>query len=186
MLPPGVTTWDNTMNNSTYQAGKAVFVLNPITISLWLETNNPELLAKTGHYTYPRGPKGLIQPVTFGSRAIMKYTKVAELAKQFMWDSMEPGKMDRESGVSQWGPVLKDYLKFDVWKKKPFMKGLIEMSQRGEPQGWPDVFNDAWREQFTNTTISRMLQRIVVDNWTRDKAFAEAVDVLTKIYSKYA
>jgi multiple sugar transport system substrate-binding protein len=186
VLPPGVTTWDNTMNNSTYQAGKAVFVLNPITISLWLETNNPELLAKTGHYTYPRGPKGLIPPVTFGSRSIMKYTKVAELAKQFLWDSMEPGKMDRESGVSQWGPVLKDYLKFEVWKKKPFMKGLIEMSQRGEPQGWPDVFNDAWREQFTNTTISRMLQRIVVDNWTRDKAFAETVDVLTKIYSKYA
>jgi hypothetical protein len=88
--------------------------------------------------------------------------------------------------VSQWGPVLKDYLKFEVWKKKPFMKGLIEMSQRGEPQGYPDVFNDAWREQFTNTTISRMLQRLVVDNWTRDKAFAEAVDVLTKVYAKYA
>ena len=56
---PGVATWDNTMNNSTYQSGKAVFVLNPVTISLWLEENNPELLAKTGHYTYPRGPKGL-------------------------------------------------------------------------------------------------------------------------------
>src|SRR5882672_6321324 len=37
VLPPGVTTWDNTMNNSTYQAGKGVVVLNPITISLGLE-----------------------------------------------------------------------------------------------------------------------------------------------------
>ena len=63
VLPPGVATWDNTMNNSTYQSGKAVFILNPITLSLWLEENNPELLAKTGHYTYPKGPKGLIQPV---------------------------------------------------------------------------------------------------------------------------
>src|SRR2546425_1043743 len=43
------------MNNSTYQSGKAVFILNPITLSLWLEENNPELLAKTGHYTYPTG-----------------------------------------------------------------------------------------------------------------------------------
>jgi hypothetical protein len=66
------------------------------------------------------------------------------------------------------------------------MKGLIDLSLRGEPQGWPDVFNDAWREQFTNTTISRMLQRIVVDNWSRDKAFVEALDVLGKIYAKYA
>jgi len=186
VLPPGVTTWDNTMNNSTYQAGKAVFVLNAITISLWLETNNPELLAKTGHYTFPRGPKGLNQPVTYGSRSIMKYTKVPDLAKQFLWDSMEPGKMDRESTVSQWGPVLNAYLNFEVYKKKPFMKGLIELSLRGEPQGYPDVFNDAWREQFLNTTISRMLQRIVVDSWSRDKAFTEAVDVLNKIYSKYA
>jgi len=185
-LPPGVTTWDNTMNNSTYQSGKAVFVLNPITISLWLEENNPELLAKTGHYTYPRGPKGLIHPVTYGSRSILKYTKVPELARQFLWDSMEPGKMSRELSVSQWGPVLKSYLDFDIWKKKSFMKGLVEMSLKSEPQGWPDVFNDAWREQFTNTTISRMLQRLVVDNWPRDKAFAEALDVLGKIYAKYA
>ena len=186
VLPPGVTTWDNTMNNSTFQSGKVVFILNPITLSLWLEENNPELLAKTGHYTYPRGPKELVHPVTFGSRAILKYTKVPELAKQFLWDSMEPGKMDREYSVSQWGPVLKAYLPFDVWKKKPFMKGLVEMSLRGEPQGWPDVFNDAWREQFTNTTISRMLQRIVVDSWSRDKAFVETLDVLNRIYSKYA
>jgi len=186
VLPPGVTTWDNTMNNSTYQAGKAVFVMNAITISLWLESNNPELLAKTGHYTFPRGPKGLVQPVTYGSRSIMKYTKVPELAKQFLWDSMEPGKMDRESAVSQWGPVLNAYLNFEVYKKKPFMKGLVDLSLRGEPQGHPDVFNDAWREQFLNTTISRMLQRVVVDSWSRDKAFAETVDVLNKIYAKYA
>jgi multiple sugar transport system substrate-binding protein len=186
VLPPGVTTWDNTMNNSTYQSGKAIFVLNPITISLWLEENNPELLAKTGHYTYPKGPKGLIQPLTYGSRSVMKYTKVGELAKQFLYDSMDHDKMNKEMLVSQWGPVLKSYLDFDVWKKKPFMKGLIDMSLRGEPQGYPDVFNDAWREQSTNCQVSRMLQRIVVDNWSRDKAFAETVDVLTKVYAKYA
>lgn len=185
VLPPGVTTWDNTMNNSTFQSGKVVFILNPVTLSLWLEANNPELLAKVGHYAYPRGPKKLIHPVTFGSRSILKYTKVPELAKQFLWDSMEPAKMDRELSVSQWGPVLNAYLNFEVWKKKPFMKGLVDMSLRGEPQGWPEVFNDAWREQFTNTTISRMLQRLVVDNWSRDKAFAEALDVLTRIYAKY-
>jgi multiple sugar transport system substrate-binding protein len=186
VLPPGVITWDNTMNNSTYQSGKAVFVLNPITISLWLEENNPELLSKTGHYTYPKGPKGLVQPLTYGSRSIMKYTKVPDLAKQFLVDSMDHDKMDKEMLVSQWGPVLKSYLDFQVWKKKPFMKGLIDMSMKGEAQAYPDVFNDAWREQSTNTTISRMLQRIVVDNWSRDKAFAETIDVLTKTYAKYA
>ena len=50
----------------------------------------------------------------------------------------------------------------------------------------PDVFNDAWREQSTNCTVSRMLQRLVVDNWSRDRAFAEGIDVLNKIYAKYA
>jgi hypothetical protein len=99
---------------------------------------------------------------------------------------MEPGKMDREMSVAQWGPVLNAYTSFDVWKKKPFMKSLIDMSLRGEPQGYPDVFNDAWREQSTNCAASRMLQRIVVDNWSRDKAFAEMVDVLNKVYAKYA
>jgi multiple sugar transport system substrate-binding protein len=186
VLPPGVVTWDNTMNNSTYQAGKAVYVFNPVTISLWLEENNPELLSKTGHYVYPKGPKGLIQPVTYASRSILKYTKVPDVAKQFLLDSTAHDKMNKEMNHSQWAPVLKSYLDFDVWKKKPFMKPLIEMAQKGEPMGYPDVFNDAWREQHTNCVVSRMLQRIVVDNWSRDKAFAETIDVLNKVYAKYA
>ena len=185
-LPPGVTTWDNTMNNSTFQSGKAVFILNPITLTLWIEANNPEMIPKMGHYMYPKGPKGLVHPVNFGSRSVMKQTKVPELAKQFLWDSMEPGKMDREHSVSQWGPVLKAYTGFDVWKKKSYMKNLVELSLHAEPEGHPDVFNDAWREQATNTTISRMLQRLAVDNWARDKAFTEALDVLGRIYGKYA
>jgi hypothetical protein len=31
-----------------------------------------------------------------------------------------------------------------------------------------------------------MLQRLVVDKWDRDKAFSEAIEVLNKIYGKYA
>ena len=104
VLPPGVATWDNTMNNSTYQSGKAVFILNPITLSLWLEENNPELLAKTGHYTYPKGPKGLIQPVTFGSRVDPEVHEGPGLAKQFLWDSMEPGKMEQRAQRQPVGP----------------------------------------------------------------------------------
>ena len=53
-------------------------------------------------------------------------------------------------------------------------------------KGYPDVFNDAWREQNTHTTVSRLLQRLVVDKWDRDKAFAESIEVLNKIYGKYA
>jgi multiple sugar transport system substrate-binding protein len=186
VLPPGVTTWDNTMNNSTYQAGKAVFALNAITISLWLEQNNPELLAKTAHYPFPTGPKLRAWDIVYASRSILKYTKQPELCKQFLYDSMAVPKMEKELSVSQWAPVLKSYLPFDVWNKTDYMKSLIYLTQHGKREAWPEAFNDAWREQATNTTISRLLQRLVVDNWDRDKAFAETLDVLTKIYSKYA
>jgi multiple sugar transport system substrate-binding protein len=186
VLPPGVTTWDNTMNNSTYQAGKAVFALNPITISLWLEKNNPELLAQTGHYPLPKGPKRHIWDNTYASRSILKYTKEPEVCKQFLLDSMDVKKMEVELSVSQWAPVLQSYLKFDVWERNDHMKSLVQVAMHGNPLGYPDVFNDAWREQATNTTISRMLQRLVVDKWDRDRAFAETLDVLNKIYGKYA
>ena len=186
ILPPGVTTWDNTMNNSTYQAGKAVFALNAITISLWLEQNNPELLAKTAHYPFPTGPKLRAWDIVYASRSILQYTKQPELCKQFLYDSMAVPKMEKELSVSQWAPVLKSYLPFDVWNKTDYMKSLIYLTQHGKREAWPEAFNDAWREQATNTTISRLLQRLVVDNWDRDKAFAETIDVLTKIYSKYA
>ena len=66
------------------------------------------------------------------------------------------------------------------------ISALIELATEGNMEGHPNVFNDAWREQNTHTTISRLLQRLVVDKWDRDKAFAEAIDVLNKIYGKYA
>jgi multiple sugar transport system substrate-binding protein len=187
VLPPGVTTWDNTMNNSTYQAGKAVFALNAITISMWLEQNNPELLAKTVHYPFPAGPKTRIWDVGYASRSILKYTRYPDICKQFLLDSMDVQKMRAELAVSQWAPVLQSYLQFEeVWQRTDYMKSLIELATKGNPEAYPDVFNDAWREQATNTTISRLLQRLAVDKWDRDKAFAETIEVLNKIYTKYA
>jgi multiple sugar transport system substrate-binding protein len=124
--------------------------------------------------------------VSYGSRSILKYTKHPELCKQFLVDSMADDKMQKELSVSQWAPVVKSYLPFDVWQSSDHMKALLEVSTKGNPLGYPDVFNDAWREQWTNTTISRMLQRLVVDGWDRDKAFEEAINVLQKIYGKYA
>jgi hypothetical protein len=174
------------MNNSTYQAGKSVIAFNPVTISLWLEANNPDLLAKTGHYPFPTGPARYIWDSEYASRSILKYTKVPDVAKQFLLDSMDEKKMEAELGVSQWAPVLKSYLKFDVWNRNDHMKSLVEVATKGNPAGYPDVFNDPWRETYTNTVISRMLQRLVVDDWERDKAFSETLDVLNKIYAKYA
>jgi ABC-type glycerol-3-phosphate transport system substrate-binding protein len=186
ILPPGVTTWDNTMNNSTYQAGRSVIALNPITITLWLEKNNSDLLPVTRHYPFPKGPKHKVWDVNYASRSILKYTKYPELCKQFLLDSMAVPKMDKELSVSQWAPVLKSYLPFDVWNSSDHKRSLVGLAQQGNPLGYPDVFNDAWVEQMTNTTISRMLQRIVVDHWNRDKSFAEAIGTLQKVYSKYA
>jgi ABC-type glycerol-3-phosphate transport system substrate-binding protein len=186
VLPPGVTTWDNTMNNSTYQAGKSVFALNAITISLWLQENNPDLLKNTAHFPFPKGPKAHIWDVVYASRSVLKYTKYPDVCKQFLLDSMDTKKMEKELSVSQWAPVVKSYLPFEVWERTDYMKALIALTKQGNPEGHPDVFNDPWREQATNTTISRMLQRLVVDNWERDKAFAEALEVLNKIYAKYA
>src|SRR5947199_10805543 len=130
VLPPGVVTWDNTMNNSTYQAGKAVFALNPITISLWLQENNPDLLTKTVHYPFPVGPKGRVWDVGYASRSILKYTKYPDICKQFLLDSMDVKKMDKELSVSQWAPVLKSYLPFEVWNRTDYMKSLIELATK--------------------------------------------------------
>jgi multiple sugar transport system substrate-binding protein len=88
--------------------------------------------------------------------------------------------------VIQWAPVLKSYLPFDIWDSSDHKKALVNVATQGNPQAAPDVYNDAWVEQATHTTISRMLQRLVVDKWDRDKAFAEAIDVLNRIYGKYA
>ncbi len=144
------------------------------------------MLPNTGHYAFPVGPKGRVWDVGYASRSILKYTKYPDICKQFLLDSMDVKKMDQELSVSQWAPVLKAYLPFEVWNRTDYMQALIELANKGNPQAYPDVFNDAWREQATHVTTSRLLQRLVVDKWDRDKAFAETIDVLNKIYGKYA
>ena len=85
--------------------------------------------------------------MNYASRSILKYTKYPDVCKQFLLDSMDVKKMDKELSVSQWAPVLKSYLPFEVWNRNDYMKALIELANKGNPQGYPDVFNDAWREQ---------------------------------------
>ena len=120
------------------------------------------MLPKTGHYIFPTGPKGRVWDVGYASRSILKYTKYPDICKQFLLDSMDVKKMDQELSVSQWAPVLKSYLPFEVWNRTDYMQALIELATKGNPEGHPDVFNDAWREQSTHTTISRLLQRLVL------------------------
>ena len=97
VLPPGVTTWDNTMNNSTYQAGKSVFALNPVTISLWLEANNPELLAKTGALSFPQRASTLHLGRQLCLTPILEPRSILTWPNSFSWTPWTSRKWRRNS-----------------------------------------------------------------------------------------
>ena len=98
VLPPGVTTWDNTMNNSTYQSGKAVFILNPITM----------LAVAGGEQPRAPGQDRALHLSSWAQRAdpaghvrLARDREVHEGARSWRSSSCgirwSPGKMDRES-----------------------------------------------------------------------------------------
>jgi multiple sugar transport system substrate-binding protein len=47
IIPPGAITWDNTINNQSYQSEQLVLTSNPTSVYNWLERNKPELAQKT-------------------------------------------------------------------------------------------------------------------------------------------
>jgi multiple sugar transport system substrate-binding protein len=61
----------------------------------------------------------------------------------------------------------------------------MDLVRNGTPPGYPDVYNQGYAEALTTFVIPRMVQRVVIDNWTFDDAIAEAESQLQAIYAKY-
>lgn len=85
-----------------------------------------------------------------------------------------------------YGPVLQDQAKFDIYGgKDPILAGLLDLVQKGTAPAYPDVYNAAFADVFTNFIVPRMVQRVVIDGWDFDRAMDEAENQTQAIYDKY-
>jgi multiple sugar transport system substrate-binding protein len=81
-----VLGWDITSNNRYLLSGRGSLILNAVAALRALETQEPDLAARTGLLPAPAGPAGRHSPYAVGAFAIWKFAENQEAAKRFLVD----------------------------------------------------------------------------------------------------
>jgi multiple sugar transport system substrate-binding protein len=186
LFPPGVATWDGAGDNQAYLSGQAAFIANTGSVGIAARTQDPELYAATAYSALPGGPIGVISPVIPQVRAIPKTSKNPDAAKALIAHLATDAVMKSYFQQAIYGPVLKNqgaYPAFDG--KDPVLAGLLNLVESGSAPGYPDVYNAAFADLYSNFVIPKMAQRVVIDGWSFDRAMDEAQTQGQIIYDKY-
>ena len=184
VFPPGVLTWDQTGDNDAFQSGRTLFAFNPLSIPAWIRDNKPEMLPGIGTYVMPSGPKHLVQPVGGVAMTVRADSPVRDKASDLIYFLYDREYYKEFFPKAQYGPTTEVHYDNPAFEQ-PWLKARVELAKTGKPNAWPDVNNEAYAESQTAYVVPRMLQHIVSDKWSPDRAFDEAAEEYQKIYQKY-
>jgi multiple sugar transport system substrate-binding protein len=185
LFPPGATTWDGAGDNTAYQSGQAIFIANTGSVYLAIKDEDPELAEATFFSALPAGPMGTISPIGPNFRAIpAKGGGNVDNAKSLFEHLANPTFVEAYYNVAIYGPVLQEQRAFPIFQT-PVHGGLLNLVENGTAPGFPDVYNPAYAEFQTNFLVPKMVQRIVIDDYTLDEAMDEAQAAAEAIYAKY-
>jgi multiple sugar transport system substrate-binding protein len=185
LMPPGVTGWDDSSNNTAWLAGKLAMTTNSPSIYYQTKTQNPELAANTGHAVWPKGPAGRPVMMDSYSLAVMKFSPNQELGKDLLrYMTMDEGYTNfYMAGQGFQDPTLPAFAKLSVFSD-PKLKPVIDTLPFGRVSGWPGPVTRGAAEVEAQYVMTDMVQRVLVDKLTPEKALDEATERMKAIYAK--
>jgi multiple sugar transport system substrate-binding protein len=186
IIPKGTISWDNQGNNKAYQSRQVIFVLNPTSIYAHLAESDKELYDVTGLLPVPAGPGGAFQSLGTGEWVLFKHNPYPEVAKGLVEYSMEPENLRvvMEEGDGRWGPPYRGMYASDFWQRSAF-KHWRAMLDDGRQFASPGSMSAAGGEVQVTNVLSRMMHRVLVENWEAEKAVEEAHKKVVEIYARY-
>jgi multiple sugar transport system substrate-binding protein len=187
IIPKGTISWDNQGNNKAYQSRQVIFVLNPTSIYAHLAESDKELYDATGLLPVPAGPAGSVQSLGTGEWVLFKHNPYPELAKGYVQYSMEPENLRvvMEEGDGRWGPPYRGMYASDFWQKPAFQHWRM-MLEEGRQFASPGSMSAAGGEVQVTNVVSRMVHRVLVENWEVEKAVEDAHKKVVEIYARHA
>lgn len=185
-IPPDAPTWDDAGNNRAYQSEIVGMTLNTGSILRYLQTEDAELLEKTAAIPIPAGPAGQFISGYYYQWGVFSTSPNADLCLQMLEWMLSPENLQGyyEAGGGNMLPVYKDMLGHEMWQD-PARKVLADSVPFTRPQGYPGLTTpwilDAWMDH----TMSKMVNRVLVDGWSNDEAITEAQTALQKWYDDW-
>jgi len=186
IIQKGSIGWDNTGNNKAYQSRQVIFVLNPTSIYANLAESDKELYDVTGLLPVPAGPAGAFDTLGAVDWVLFKHNPYPEVAKGLAeyWMAPENLRVMIEEGDGRWGPPYKGMYDSDFWNRPVFQhwRGILE---RGRQFAYAGIVNPASGEVLATNVVSRIMHRVLVENWEAEKAVEEAHKKAAEIYARH-
>jgi multiple sugar transport system substrate-binding protein len=138
-LDDGGLAWDDSSNNRAFLAGTISATINGASIYFVAKRQFPDIAKAMNHAHMPRGSAGRFYAAGGQSRAVMKYSKNQQVAKEFLRWFMDRPQYDKWMTANDGyvvGPTPY-WEKHPLWEKDPKLVPFKESSKYGRWAGYP-------------------------------------------------
>jgi len=181
-VPKEILSWDDAANNKGYQSAQVAMIENTGSVAAWLKDNDKTLFDNTIFKAFPAGPAGRFIQGDVWVLLIPNTTKYPEIAQDLVRCITQP-KYAEELMTQMNGfrvPVYTDLTKLPLWNDRS-LKPLADATPYTVMPGYPGPVTTVALETFKQNVIAKMVSRVLSDNWTADKAIAEAISTIERI-----
>jgi multiple sugar transport system substrate-binding protein len=160
-MEPEVLSWDDASNNRFILSGKGSWIHNPISPYNTALSNKMPIADDINHHPSPAGPAGIHSAPGINALGIWKFSKNADLAKEFLQFLFRKENFDAwivaANAFNQ--PPLRDLADHPIWVKNPKFAMLPKEAEYAHARGWPSKPNDAVRRVENNYVLPDMVSK---------------------------
>jgi multiple sugar transport system substrate-binding protein len=158
-----VLSWDDASNNRFILSGKGSWIHNPISPYNTALANKMPIADDINHHPSPAGPAGIHSAPGINALGIWKFSKNADLAKEFLQFLYRKENFDAwivaSNAFNQ--PALRDLADHPIWVKNPKFAMLPKEAEYAHARGWPSRPNDAVRRVENNYVLPDMVSKAI-------------------------
>ncbi len=189
-MDPAGAGWDDSANNRSFLSGAITATNNAP--SIYLTASNQVILDEKGqplvndilHVPNPAGPAGIWHYHYSQQLAIPKYSKNADVAKEFLKWLMDKDQLTKylRRGQAYQASALKDYMKDAMWDMYPALKPFRDSLLQARHVGWKGTADASAARVVQNYVLIDMLANVATNKMTPEESVKWCEGQLKSIY----
>jgi multiple sugar transport system substrate-binding protein len=189
-MDPAGPGWDDSSNNRAFLSGSVTATNNAP--SIYLTASNQVVLDDKGaplvndimHVANPSGPAGIFHYHYSQQLAIPKYSKNADVAKEFLRWLMDKEQLTKylRRGQAYQAAALKDYMKDAMWDMFPALKPYRDHLLEARHVGWKGAADGSAARVVQNYILIDMLANVATGKMAPQDSLKWAEGQLKTIY----
>jgi multiple sugar transport system substrate-binding protein len=168
-MEPEVLSWDDASSIRFFLSGKGSWIHNPVSAYNAAVSKKMPIADEINHHPSLTGPAGTHSACPILGIGIWKFSKNAQLAKEFIKFLFQKENYDAwiEASNAFSHPPLKDFAGHPIWLKNPKLAMLPKEAEYAHPRGWPAKPNAAVNLVDVNFVLPDMIAKTLQGMPTR-------------------